>query len=215
MIVSVPPSQHPEGIIMKKSQSIILVTALTLFLATGALAQNVLINGDFEAGDISGWEDFGNGSTATVTVESANGPSAPGMYAAYMSNYAEGFGLVLKQPTAVGSAAEGEVEFSFDIMVDPGPGGVVFFEVFAEQEGVGIIGGSGLQGPFFNTDWATISGSFMAPAGTDFLTAQFAANTGAFGGSYITAYVDNVVVEQPGVVATEAGSLDQVKALFR
>ena len=46
---------------------------------------------------------------------------------------------------------------------------MLFVEIFAEAAGVGIIGGSGLMGPFWPwNDWDTFTGTFTAPANTDF-----------------------------------------------
>lgn len=84
-----------------------------------------------------------------------------------------------------------------------GPGGVFFAQIFAEKSGVGIVGTSGLLGNYASAGWNTYSGSFVAPAGTDFLTIQFMANTGANVGSISKMYVDNVSLEQEGIVATD------------
>jgi hypothetical protein len=55
----------------------------------------------------------------------------------------------------------------------------------------------------------------MAPAGTDFVTIQFMANTGANVGSLSTMYVDNVRVEQEPLVPNEASTWGGIKGLFR
>ncbi len=201
---------------MKTCHRIFLLTASIMLIAAGAFAANILTNGDFETGDLTAWEAYGLSGMSTITIEMGNGPSVPGNYSAFLSNEASAVGLGIKQVTSVGSAAEGNVEWSFDLLLDQADvGGVFFAEIFAEQEGVGIIGGSGLQGPFWAWEWTNYSGSFMAPANTDFMTFQFTATTGAAQGSNCIAHLDNVVLEQPGVVATESSSLDQVKALFR
>ena len=79
-------------------------------------------------------------------------------------------------------------------------GGVLFVEIFAEQEGVGIIGGSGLIGPLWPWEWTHYEGTFEAPAGTDFLTIQFMANTGAAEGTNCVAHVDNVYLSKDGLL---------------
>lgn len=195
-----------------------LVVVLALPLVGVASAQNILTNPDFETGDLTGWEVNGGNTVATVTVESPdNGPTLPGTHNAFMANYGEALGLNLKQVTAPGSAAEGEVSYSYDLKLDEAAvGGVIFVEIFAEQEGVGIIGGSGLMGPLWPWNaWTTYTGSFMAPAGTDFLTIQFVAATGAAVGSSCVMHVDNVILESQGAVATESASMGSVKALYR
>jgi len=201
---------------MKFCKCLFLVAAISLMATAGAFAQNILINGDFEAGDLTGWETYGQNGSAVITVEAPNGPSAPGAVSAFLNNQAEAMGSGIKQVTPVGSAAEGTVQYSFDLKLDQADiGGVFFAEIFAEAEGVGIVGGSGLMGPLWAWEWTNYAGSFEAPANTDFMVIQFTATTGATPGSNCIAHVDNVVLEQPGVVATDAGSLDQIKALFR
>jgi len=202
---------------MKTCNRLFLLTAAIMLVAAGAFAANIVTNGDFETGDLAGWEAFGLSGSSTATIEMGNGPSAPGQYNAFLNNQAQAIGLGIKQVGAVGSAVENEeVQWSFDLLLDQADlGGVFFMEIFAEQEGVGIVGGSGLQGPFWAWEWTNYSGSFMAPTGTDFLTIQFVATTGATVGSNCIAHVDNVLLEQPNVVASETTSLDQVKALFR
>lgn len=193
-----------------------VVLALTL-MAGVAFADNLLINGDFETGDLTGWEVAGASGSSGVTAQSGdNGPAAPGTYNGFMENNAEAMGLTLKQVTEVGIAIPGPVMYSFDLKLDQADaGGVLFVEIFAEQEGVGIIGGSGLMGPYWPwNDWQTYAGSFEAPVGTSFLTIQIMANTGANVGSNCIAHVDNVVLDQ-GTVPADESSWSEMKALFR
>lgn len=201
---------------MNSCKSLTLMTAALMLIATGSFAGNVLTNGDFEAGNLDGWVTYGVGGDANVTIEMGNGPTHPGDYGAYLANFQGAVGLGIKQTTAVGTAAEGTVNYSFDLKLDEAEtGGVLFAEIFCEGEGVGIVGGSGLMGPFWAWEWTNFNGSFEAPAGTNFFTIQFTATTGAAIGSSCVAHVDNVELEQPNLVATESSSLGQVKALFR
>jgi hypothetical protein len=210
---------------MKMGKSLFLscvfaVLALPLFAFVGvASAQNILVNPGFETGDTTGWQVLGGNSVALTTVQSPdNGPSLGGMNNAYMSNMGEAIGLTLKQTTPVGSATAGTVYYSFDLKLDQAEvGGVLFVQIFAEQEGVGIVGGSGLMGPYWPwNEWAQFGGSFEAPVGTNFLTIQIMANTGAAVGTNCLAHVDNVYLSQDGqIVDTELGSWDDVKAMFR
>lgn len=198
--------------------SIFAVLALPLVGAVDASAQNVLVNGDFETGDFTGWEVAGGNADATATVVGTdNGPSMPGMYNAFMNNLGEAIGLTLKQPTAVGSVSAGIIYYSYDLKLDMADvGGVLFVEIFAEQEGVGIIGGSGLIGPLWPWEWTHYEDTFEAPAGTDFLTIQFMANTGAAEGSTCVAHVDNVYLGMDGhPVAAESMTWGSTKALYR
>ena len=197
---------------------VVAVVALASFGAVdSALAANLLVNPGFETGDLTGWQVFGASPSSSVTIQSPdNGPSAPGTHNAFMDNQAEAVGLVLKQSTDPGSASEGDVDYSFDLkLIQADLGGVFFVQIFAEQSGVGIVGGTGLMGPYWPWNaWETFSGSFVAPAGTDFLTIQFTATTGATTGSTCLMHVDNVVLDQ-GTVPVEDASWGGVKALFR
>ena len=85
----------------------------------------------------------------------------------------------------------------------------------AEQSGVGIVGTSGLLGNYSPAAWTHYSGSFTAPAGTDFLSIQFMANTGAVTGSVSTMYIDNVSLVQPGVIPTQETTWGGIKDLYR
>ncbi len=195
---------------------VLTVLALPLVGASVASAQNILTNPGFETGDFTGWEVYGETGLSVATIEAGNGPTLPGANHAYLANNAEAIGMTLKQSSGADTAAPGNVNWSVDLKLDQADaGGVLFVEVWAEQMGGGIIGGSGLQGPYWAWDWTNVGGSFTAPAGTDFLTIQIMANTGAAIGTNCLARVDNVLIEQPGVVATESLSLGSIKALYR
>jgi hypothetical protein len=197
---------------------ILAVLALPLAGGVGvALAENLLSNPGFEAGDLTGWLVFGQSPNSDVTVLSGdNGPSAPGTHNAFLDNQAEALALVLKQSTPAGSAIPGTVLYSFDLKLDQADvGGVLFVNIFAEQEGGGVIGGSGLMGPFWPWNaWTTYNGSFQAPASTSFLTIQIEAVTGASTGSNCRAHADNVVLDQ-GTVAAEEMNWGGIKSLYR
>ena len=205
---------------MRNCKSLVLVGVLSLLAlaASGVSAQNILINGDFETGDLTGWEINGVSPNSNVTVQSPdNGPTLPGTNNAFMSNFAEAIGLNMKQVTAPGTAAGGEVNYSFDLKLDQADvGGVLFVQIFAEQEGVGVVGGSGLMGPYWPWNaWTTYTGSFMAPETTDFLTIQFVATTGAATGTNCVAHVDNVILESQGAIPNDEATWGGVKSLFR
>ncbi len=200
---------------MRKLFTCFVCAGLLLATASAGLA-NSLQNPGFETGDLTNWQVFGLSPTATVTVTTDNGPSAPGTHAAYMDNRQEALGLTLKQTTAPGTAAGGTVDWSFDLKVGQAAnGGVFFVQVFAEQSGVGIVGTSGLLGNYVPAAWTHYSGSFTAPAGTDFLSIQFMANTGAVAGSVSTMYIDNVSLVQPDAVPTQATTWGDSKDLYR
>lgn len=201
---------------MRKLITSACVGLLLALTATAGLAANVLTNPGFETGDLTGWLVFGLGANSAVTVVADNGPSGAGTHCAFMDNHAEALGLTLKQSTGPDTAASALVTWSFDLKLGQAAlGGVFFVQIFAEKTGAGIVGTSGLLGNYAPAGWNTFTGSFMAPAGTDFLTIQFMANTGANVGSVSTMYVDNVSLEQEGVVADDATSWGGIKSLFR
>lgn len=202
---------------MKFAQRLLVGCLFAMLITSAAFAQNLLVNGDFETGDLTGWEAYGLSGASDVTIEMGNnGPSLPGDNNAFLNNMAEAVGLGIKQYTGADTAAEGTVEYSFDLKLDTADvGGVFFAEIFAEAEGIGIVGGSGLMGPLWAWEWTNYAGSFEAPAATTFLTIQFTATTGAAQGTNCVAHVDNVVLQQPDVVPTDNSSLDSIKALYR
>lgn len=208
---------------MKFGKSLVLcsmfaVLAIPLVLGVSdARADNLILNPDFESGDLSNWLVFGQSPSSDVVVETGdNGPSAPGTHNAFLDNQAEGLALLLKQSTEAGSGIAGQVLYSFDLKLDEAEvGGVLFVNIFAEQAGGGVIGGSGLLGPFWPWNaWTTYTGSFVAPANTDFLTIQIEAVTGAAIGTSCRAHVDNVSLDQ-GTVAAEEMDWSDIKNLFR
>jgi len=205
---------------MTSGKGLALVCTLALLalpLAGDASAQNLLVNPDFETGDLTGWLVFGETPNSTATVESPdNGPSAPGMNNAFLENRAEALGLTLKQSTAPAALGAGTVAYSFDLKLgEAALGGVFFVEVFAEAAGGAVIAGSGVLGNYTPADWTTFSGTFAAPANTDFLTIQLSAITGANVGSLSAMHVDNVSLSHQGTVATESASWSATKALYQ
>ncbi|NJD17727.1 MAG: hypothetical protein FIA95_00350 [Gemmatimonadetes bacterium] len=198
------------------SSVVVCVATLLVATATAASAAYILSIPGFESGDLSGWQVFGIGGSSYVTVMSPdNGPSAPGTRHAFMDNRAPGLGLTLKQTTAPGTATGGVVFYSFDLkLVRAELGGVFFVQVFAEKTGAGIVGSSGLLGNYAAAGWNTYQGSFVAPAGTDFLSIQFMANTGANIGSVSQMLVDNVSLDQ-GTTPAPPSTWGRVKSLYR
>jgi hypothetical protein len=199
---------------LAKGMALGCVLAASVLAIGVADAQNLLINPGFEDGDLSGWVLAGESGSSSVSVVADNGPSAPGTNAAFVDNQAEALGLTIKQTTAPGSGGPGTVFYSFDLKVGVAElGGVFFVEIFAEQIGVGIIGGSGLLGNYNPADWTSFSGQFEAPTGTDFFTIQFTAVTGAEVGSTSTMFLDNVDLNQGGSVPTDSRSVVSLKAM--
>jgi hypothetical protein len=173
-----------------------------LLLGQSAFSANLIVNPGFETGDLTGWAALGTGGSASITVQSpANGPSAPGSFNAYQNNGNEAANLALQQTTPNGSVAGGVlVNYSFDLMAgNNANGGVEFVHIFNQNAMGGVIGEpTGLIGPLLlgppDGLWHTFSGSFMTLPGTDHLTIEFDAATGAIVGSLEQMHIDNVVL---------------------
>jgi len=90
------------------------------------------------------------------------------------------------------------VNYSFDLkVVNSFNGGVVFIHIWDVNSSGGVIDqGPGLLGPYFNSSWATISGSFTAPASVNHLEVEIDCTTGAATGSAEAVRVDNVSLTQ-------------------
>jgi len=187
--------------------TIVGLTSLAgLLMGNSVFAINLILNPGFETGDTTGWSVLGaSGSSAYVNVLSPNnGPSAPGIYDAYMYNVIPAANLALQQSTALGSAIPGLVNYSFDLKVDSSlNGGVVFIHLWDINSTGGVIDqGPGLKGPYFNTGWTTISGSWTAPANVNHFEIEIDCTTGAGAGSTEAIEVDNISLTQVPEPAT-------------
>jgi len=174
--------------------------AMALLFAAGQVsAANLIANPGFETGSLANWTVLGAGVGASVTAQSGdNGPSAAGTFNAFMTNSIAASNLALQQSTPLGSAVPGLVNYSFDLkVVNSFNGGVVFIHIWDVNSSGGVIDqGPGLLGPYFNSSWATISGSFTAPASVNHLEIEFDCTTGAATGSAEAIRVDNVSLTQ-------------------
>ena len=203
---------------MRATQLIVSVACAAAFvLSAGQACANLLTNPGFESGALTGWAALNTNAVATITVQAPdNGPSAPGAYNAFLNNLGEAIGLVLAQTTPNGSATPGPVYYAYDLKTGPTAlGGVFFVEIFAQNAAGAVIGNAGLQGTYTPANWTTFSGSFVAPAGTDHLTIQFEAVTGAVVGGSSAMHVDNVLLQQVIPTGTNASSWGKLKALYR
>ena len=184
--------------ISKFAGSAVVVAAL-VFVAGQVSAANLIQNPGFETGDFTGWSVLNAGFSQVQTPD--NGPSAPGSFNAYLSNSIAANNLALQQSTPLGSAVPGLVNYSFDEkVVSSLNGGVVFIHIWDINATGGVIDqGPGLLGPYFNSSWGTISGSFTAPANVNHLEIEFDCTTGAAAGSTEVVRIDNVSLSQVAV----------------
>lgn len=170
-----------------------------MFMCAGsAQAAQLAINGGFETGDFTGWTQFPQSGTQTITTMN---PSS-GTYAVNLNASSPGgapIDNVIKQANVgVGMVAPGqEFTISFDMRGATEAGGVVFAEFFSELDGGGISAGSILGGgPIFaNADWTTYV--FTAIAGPDVsggVTLQLKAGCGAVVGCVADVYFDNISI---------------------
>ena len=139
------------------------VCAGMLVFVAGQASANLVLNPGFETGDLTNWTVLGAGVGASVTASTPdNGPSAPGSFNAFMTNSIPAANLALQQSTALGDASPGLVNYSLDLkVVTSAVGGVVFIHIWDINSSGGVIDqATGLLGPYFNSSWATISGSF-------------------------------------------------------
>jgi len=171
-----------------------------VLIGNPVFAGNLILNPGFETGDLTDWSVLGaSGSSAYVNVLSSdNGPSAPGTYDAYMYNVIPAANLALQQSTALGDASPGLVNYSLDLRVDSSlNGGVVFIHLWDINATGGVIDqGPGLLGPYFNSSWTTLTGSWTAPAGVNHFEIEIDCTTGATSGSTEAIEVDNVSLTQ-------------------
>jgi hypothetical protein len=203
---------------MRATKLMVSVACAAAFvLSAGQASANLLTNPGFETGDLTGWAALNTNAVATIAVQAPdNGPSAAGSHNAYLNNQGEAIGLVLAQTTPLGSATPGPVYYAYDLKTGPTAlGGVFFVEIFAQNAAGAVIGNAGLQGNYTPANWTTFSGSFTAPAGTDHLTIQFEAVTGAVVGGSSAMHVDNVLLQQVVPTETSKSTWGKLKALYR
>jgi len=167
-------------------------------VATGAEGE-LTTNGDFEQGDLTGWELFPVGG---ATVEASNTESNGGTWSGNLSVNMMQQAIFKQANMAQGEIVPGQVlNVSFDMKGSlGGDGGVVFAEFVSEKEGGGstwegaspILGG----GPIFPTaSW--VSYNYTVTSGSDVsagVTLMLKADCGPVAGCSVDAYFDNVSV---------------------
>jgi hypothetical protein len=162
----------------------------------GGSSGELATNGDFEDGNKTGWIEFPNGGTFTVTDTEAQGGTFSGQLVA-----GEGTDIVIKQANlASGTIGKNvSVTITFDMKGTlAGDGGVVFAEFFSEisPEGVSkseIFTGAPLT---VNSDWTAFSFTTTTDAAnvSGGVTLQLKAACGPVAGCSVEAFFDNVTV---------------------
>ncbi|MEM9559418.1 MAG: hypothetical protein AAF995_03865 [Planctomycetota bacterium] len=190
---------------MKNAQFIVSAIACAATAGIASAQIELATNGGFETGDTSGWADFSSGTQTFGVTSDANS----GNWAGVFNNTDPGTAGTIKQANiGIGQVGVGEeVTISFAAKANLGPGGVLFAEFFSELSGGGTSAGGILGGaPLAVTDqWQTFN--FTAITGSDVsggVTLQFNGATGAFDGSTIEYFVDDVsitIVPTPAVAS--------------
>lgn len=167
-----------------------------LVVAAGTTsAQELAVNGGFEAGDTSGWQFF---PTPASTFE-ASSDAFSGNFSGRLENLTDGTAAVIKQANVgIGLVQPGdELTVSFWAKATNEAGGVNFAEFFTELDGGGtssaqILGGAPL---FAGSDWQFFTFDVVAgPDTSGGVTLQITATTGANIGSTSEIFIDDVSI---------------------
>ena len=167
----------------------------------GETGDNLATNGDFETGDISGWDlSENNGFFESTDAEAACGTFSGHLVADIDSgNGGPSFPFVKQANIGIGTVTpNSEVTISFDLRGSvAGDGGVFIAEFFSENSSGGtskseILGG----GPIFPTDtWTRYS--YTVTTGDDVsagITLLLKSECGPVAGCAVDAYIDNVFI---------------------
>ena len=156
---------------------------------------NLAVNGDFETGDFTGWEQFPNGGTISIVSPGAGGAGSAG--SADASGMA--IGVTLKQANlGAGTLTPGQqVTVNFDWRGTDGVGGVVDVRLLSEVSGGGvsqediILGGAA-----FPADWTSITPAVIniGPDVSGGISLQFTAICGGDPSCVSTISIDNVSI---------------------
>jgi hypothetical protein len=162
---------------------------------------DIAVNGGFETGDFTGWEQFpGGGVQAVTNVNPSSGTFAANLNIPVIGAGGVGVDNIIKNANleAGNLAPNAAVTVSFDLRGSlSGAGGVVFAELFSELAGGGtskaeILGG----GPLTPADaWTPYSfNTTLGPDVAGGVTLQLKVGCGAVEGCGADVYFDNVSI---------------------
>ncbi len=189
-----------------------------LTIAGTAGAQNLLVNGGFEAGtgsDIDNWEQLAGPSGATIRNNDAfAGNWAASMSYDHVANAPSAAPFFIQQ-VSVANTLDNSVNYDFSFYAKLDTNDLVGLNVFAQvqwldqdaSDGGGVQGESffGLIGEGINTDWQLFTFNDLdAPASADSFLVRFQASQGPIQGIVNGLSVDNAsltVVPAPASAA--------------
>lgn len=183
----------------KRIHAPLAAAAAMMFCAGGAHAANLEVNGSFETGDFTGWQQFPTGP-GQQTIGGFD--PTDGAFAANILNDVPASGSLIKNANiGIGQVAPGQrIDITFDARGAFGAGGVAFAEFFSEIDGGGtssaeILGGGPLMLAADPAEWTSFAFTvFAGPDVSGGVTLQFAAVTGADPSSVANLFIDNVTV---------------------
>jgi hypothetical protein len=160
----------------------------------GGAAGELTSNGDFELGDLTGWETFDNGGTIAVVGPGAGGSN----FAGNVKVTIPGNPTLKQSNLAAGDLTPGQqVTVTFDWKGTDANGGVVDVVLFSELSGGGVSATEQiLSGGGFPADWTTV-GPLVITTGNDVsggVTLQITAICGGAAGCVSDVFIDNVSI---------------------
>ena len=166
----------------------------------GGIAGNIAVNGGFETGDFTGWQQFDGGAIQVITdINPASGTFAANLNIPVIGPGEGGVDNLIKNPNLQAGiiSANASVTVSFDMRGTLfGAGGVVFAELFSELEGGGTSKAEILGGALTPLEaWTPYS--FTTTLGPDVaggVTLQLKVGCGAVEGCGADVYFDNVSI---------------------
>ena len=186
---------------MNKTLAIIAITAAT---SVGLAGTELVINGNFETGDTSGWTYFPTGASSFDITSDASG----GSFAGELFNNTDASAALIRQLNlGAGLLSTGDtINISFTLKGEGAVGGVAFAELFTEVDGGGVsstqfIGTAPLP---LGSAYAVFNTSIVLTADVSGgITLQFAAVTGADSNSESRLFIDDVSIS---VIPAPAGA---------
>lgn len=180
------------------------ITRNVVVSAGGSSSSELGANGDFEAGDVSGWTLFVDAEGASFKADNVD-PSSGSFSGKLLSDFSAGNGgavdAVVKQANlgAGGAAATNTAyDVSFDLRGSALTGGVFFVEFFSELSGGGVSKAEIITGgPHpLTPGWTTYT--YRVTSGPDVsggITLQMKSSCGPVGGCVVDVNIDNVTIK--------------------